>query len=213
MRRIFGCGVAIVFLVSLALPQNDAMQKYNALAERLRSGDQTVDFTEFRAAVADAGVASDPDARDKLFAAAKNRDFAKMLDSANLVLKSNYADLDAHYFAKIAAKQVGKPELAEFHDWVEMGLLKALRSTGDGRTPETAMKVISVDEEYFILRMMRQQPGSQSLGTCKGNPCDIMKTQDIETATEQMWYFDASIPMNRLAKALGEDKPSKKKKK
>jgi len=213
MKQLLGYATTLVLLSGLALGQNDASKKYNALADRLRSGDQTVNFTEFRAAAADAGIDSDPEARSKLFDAAKNRDFPKMLDAANLVLKSNYADLDAHYFAKIAAKQVGKPELAEFHDWVEMGLLNALRSTGDGKTPETAMKVISVHEEYFILRMMRQQPSMQSLSTCKGNPCDIMKARDPETGAEQTWYFDASIPMNQMAKALGEDKTTKKKKK
>ena len=65
-----------------------------------------------------------------------------MEETANAVLKSNYADLDGHYFAKIAAKELGKPEKAEFHDWVEMGLLKCLRSSGDGKSAATAMKVI-----------------------------------------------------------------------
>lgn len=210
MKWFLRLTVAILLLTCLAFGQQDAIQDYKALADRLRSGDQSVDFIAFRKAAGEAGVESDIKARDALFAAARNHDFPKMLDAANSVLKSNYADLDAHYFAKIAAKELGKPELAEFHNWVEMGLLKGLRSTGDGRSQATAMKVISVDEEYFIIRMMGQMPGSQSLSQCNGNPCDIMKTTDPESNTEQTWYFDASIPMNRMAKALGEDKKSKK---
>ena len=129
-----------------------------------------------------------------------------MSEAADAVLKSNYGDLDAHYFAKIAAKEFAQTEKYELHHWIEMGLLKALRSTGDGRSAATAMKVISVDEEYFVLRMVRQEPVKQSLGECSGNLCDIMKTHDPQTDTDQTWYFDASIPMNRLAKALGENK-------
>jgi hypothetical protein len=125
-----------------------------------------------------------------------------MAEAADAVLKSNYADLDGHYFAKIAAKELGKPELAEFHRWVETGLLKSLSSSGDGNSPETAMKVISVDEEYFTLRMMGQMPGSQSLSTCAGSPCDIMTTMDPQSKQEHKWYFNVEIPMKREAEAL-----------
>jgi len=191
-----------------------AKAKYEALVQRVRSGDQTVDLGELRQAAGEAGIESDRDAREHLMTTARNHDFKKMEEAAEAVLKSNYADLDAHFFARVAAKELGKPEQEEFHRWVEMGLLQSLRNTGDGKSPETAMEVISVDEEYFILRMMSQQLKRQELSTCAGARCDIMITTDPESKQEFMWFFNVEIPMKHEAEALGLDgKPEPKDKK
>ena len=180
--------------------------KYDGLVQRLRSGDQTVDLNELRMAAGEAGVESDPGARDRLFDAANHEDYKKMEEAATQVLASNYADLDGHFFAKQAARELGRPEQVDFHDWVLRGLIASLRSSGDGETPETAVHVISVDEEYFILHMLNQEPKQQALGTCAGHPCDVMTTSDNETHEERKLYFDVSIPMARMQKALGEKK-------
>lgn len=201
----------LVVVCAAGAADKGAKTKYEALVQRVRAGDQSVDLNELRLAAGEAGIESDTDARDRLMTAAKNHDFKKMAAAADAVLKSNYADLDGHYFAKIAAKELGKPELEEFHRWVEMGLLKSLRSSGDGQSPETAMKVISVDEEYFILRIMGQMPGRQALSTCAGSPCDIMTTTDPESKQQHRWYFDVEIPMKHEAEALEEaNKPEPK---
>lgn len=198
----------ILFMACLAgaaenTAKNAAHAKYEALVQRVRSGDQTVDLNELRLAAGEAGIESDVNARDRLMTTVRNHDFKKMGEAADAVLKSNYADLDAHYFAKIAAKQLGKPEQEEFHRWVELGLLQSLRASGDGQSPDTAMKVISVDEEYFILRMMGQMPKQQALSTCAGARCDIMTSFDPESKQEHTWYFNVEIPMKREAEALG----------
>lgn len=178
-------------------------EKYAALVQRLRSGDQTVDLDELRMAAGAAGVVSDSNARTRLFDAAEHEDYAKMAEAAGAVLQSNYADLDGHFFAVQAARAQKKPEVVEFHDFVLRGLLRSLRASGDGETPDTAVKVISVDEEYFVLRMLNQDFKSQALGTCAGKPCDIMTATDAGTKEEKKWYFDISIPMGNLNKALG----------
>ena len=190
-------------MASLAVASDsNAKAKYEALVQRARSGDQTVDLNELRLAAGEAGIESDVEARHKLMATAQNHDFKKMAEVADAVLKSNYADLDAHYFASVAAKELGKPEQAEFHRWIGTGLFRSLRSTGDGQSPATAMKVISVDEEYFFIRVMGQMPRQQSLGTCAGHPCDIYKTTDPESKQEHTWYFDVEIPMKRMHEAI-----------
>lgn len=180
----------------------DKKDKYESLVQRVRSGDQTVDLNELRLTAGEAGIRSNANARDKLMRVARSHDFKEMAKAADAVLKSNYTDLEGHYFARIAAKQMGKPELEEFHHWVEMGLLKSLRSSGDGQSPITAMKVISIDEEYFILHMMGQTLGEQASGTCAGAPCDIMTVTDEESKQQHKWYFNVEIPMKQMAEAL-----------
>ncbi len=214
--KIFAKGIGLVLLAVCAAggAENAAKAKYQALVQRAQSGDRTVDLNELRAAAGEAGIESDVNARDQLMAAASKHDFKKMAETADAVLNSNYADLDGQFFAKIAAKELGQPEKAELHDWVEMGLLKSLRSTGDGQSPATAMKVISVDEEYFILHVMGQEVKRQALSECAGAQCDIMTTFDPESKQEHKWYFNIEIPMKHLADALGEsDKPAPKVKK
>jgi hypothetical protein len=214
MRILVETAAFILLVVCIAgASEKEARSKYEGLVQRVRAGDQTVDLNELRLTAGEAGIESDTDARERLMTAAHNHDFKKMAEAADAVLKSNYADLDGHYFARIAAKELRKPELEEFHRWVEMGLLKSLRSSGDGQSPETAMKVISVDEEYFILRMMGQMPGEQALGRCAGAPCDIMTTIDAESKEKHRWYFNVEIPMKHEAEALGIDQPQSKGKK
>jgi hypothetical protein len=203
--------LVVAFAQKPATPEKQPAPKerYDALVQRLRSGDQSVDFNELRMAAGEAGIESDHDARTRLFDAAEHEDYGKMADAAEAVLKSNYTDLDGHFFAKQAARAQNKPEQVEFHDFVLRGLLSSLRESGDGQSPETAVKVIAVDEEYFILRMLNQDFKSQALGTCAGKPCDIMTTTDGETKTEKTWYFDVSIPMGRLSKSLGQTNEKK----
>lgn len=207
MKAVAQAVLTILLIVTVCRASDkEAKAKYDSLAKRVSSGDQSVDLNELRLAAGEAGIESDVKARDRLMTAARDHDYKKMADAAEAVLKSNYADLDAHYFAKVAAKALGKPEQEEFHRRIELSLLKSLRSSGDGQTPETAMKVISVDEEYFILRMMGQVPKEQSLGTCAGACCDIYTSKDQDSKQEHTWYFNVEIPMKRLSEALGEAK-------
>ena len=202
VKCIFCVLLASHLACAAAANAKDKKDKYESLVQRVRSGDQTVDLNELRLTAGEAGIQSNANARDKLMRVARSHDFKEMAKAADAVLKSNYTDLEGHYFARIAAKQMGKPELEEFHHWVEMGLLKSLRSSGDGQSPITAMKVISIDEEYFILHMMGQTLRKQASGTCAGAPCDIMTVTDEESKQQHKWYFNVEIPMKQMAEAL-----------
>jgi hypothetical protein len=211
MRRFSLLLLVVSLAVSIAHSQTSVQAKYDDLVRRAQSGDRSVDLAELRQAAGKAGIESDVDARSRLMKAAGQKDFKGMATAADVVIKSNFADLDAQYFAKIAAKELGKQADEDFHHWAEIGLLTALRASGDGRSPETAMKVISVSEEYFILRIMGQMPKQQSLSSCAGHPCDIYKATDPKSNEEYTWYFDVSIPINRMRDALGEGRKPKKK--
>ncbi len=181
-----------------------ARSAYDALVARARAGDRTLDLAQLRDAAAAAGATSDPVARERLMEAVERRDWKAIARAADSVLQRNYVDLDAHYFARHAAKQMGDARQEELHHWLEMGLLKALLATGDGRTEATPMVVVSVDEEYFVLRMVGARLQSQSLGACSGKPCDVMKVKQGANDEEATWYFDVHIPMEQLAQKLGQ---------
>lgn len=179
---------------------------YDALVERARAGDRTLDLAELREAAVRADVETHGDLKEALWNAVKSRDDKAVQRAANAVLAQNYVDLDAHFFARIAARRLGDAEREELHEWIELGLLEVLVQTGDGRSKKTPMAVIDVADEYFILRTMGLNLRKQSLGKCTRDsgevPCDYMDVVD-EDGKESTWYFDVSIPMARLSRALG----------
>ena len=209
MRVKRNCTIALVAVIELVLLAGCAKKavnvdtnpkaRYQGMVQRLRSGDRSVDLNDLRLTAAEAGIVSDTAARRALVAATRTTDAQKIAEAADAVLASNYTDLDGHFFAKFAAAQLGKADRTEFHNWVEMGLLKSLRSNGNGRSPEAAMKVVSTDEEFFVIRMFQEELKQQTRGTCAGQPCDILTTIDPGTKQPITRYFNVEIPLRRQA--------------
>jgi hypothetical protein len=76
------------------------------------------------------------------------------------------------------------------------GLLQSITATGDGKTADTAFKVISVAEEYALLREIGAKVKSQSLA----GQCDKMQVE--RNGKEYTFYFDIRIPLRADLKAL-----------
>jgi Domain of unknown function (DUF4919) len=74
-------------------------------------------------------------------------------------------------------------------------LLESVASSGDGKGPATGFKVISVSEEYYLLRNFGAEVEKQSL---RGS-CDVMecKLRDGKAVT---YYFDVTIALAAEAK-------------
>lgn len=192
--------LAAPFLTARAAPPAER-PAYDALVERARAGDRELDLGKLREAAAKAGVETELDAKEELWKAVKKGDWREVQRAADLVLSQNYVDLDAHYLARRAARQLGDAAGEDLHHWLEIGLLQELRKTGDGRSEMTPMVVLSVDEEYFIFRMLEVSVRSQTVVKCGKSACDLMRVVD-EGGKESTWYFDIHIPMERLARNL-----------
>jgi hypothetical protein len=67
-------------------------------------------------------------------------------------------DIDAHLIRAVALKELKRFTESDHHlNWFR-GLVDSVLTSGDGRTPQTAFVVISVAEEYSILRVLRVRP-------------------------------------------------------
>lgn len=108
--------------------------------------------------------------------------------------------VDAEVYLMLAMCMKEKGDLKGYCQYISpfYGLLQSITSSGDGRTPETAFKVISIDEEYFLLREVGAKLKQQSLV----GHCDKMEVER-QGGKEYTFYFDVSIPLNAQAKALG----------
>lgn len=185
----------LVLAVTLGAPvsQAQAPNTYSQLVERLKSGDRTVDFTELRMAFTetDAYNGMMMGIYRQLWNPLNAKDFEGALKVVDAVLLRNYAEPNAHMVASIAHAQLGRQMESQFHRFIADGLLRSIMSQGDGKTQETAYRVIDVSEEYAFFRAMNLTPRSQGASAPKdGEPIvDTMTLIDNRTKEERVLYF------------------------
>ena len=135
--------------------------------------------------------------RVEVIAAFKANDQERALLEAENWLAGCPVDAEIHELAAYLYRKFNQPAKSFAHLQQYYGLLASIASTGNGLTPETAMKVISVHEEYSILRELRLNMVEQSLidGPMDKMVCDA-------DGREVIMYFDVSIPMAAYSKIL-----------
>ena len=181
--------ILLLFIGFVACQASGAEPKPAAIPQ-LPSGDE---FTKLRTAFA----ASDgfhpmwgvDDGRDAIMEAVKAKDDAKIVELSKPWLEKVPVDADVHYARAQALKRLGDWAGASYHWHCFYGLIHSIASSGDGKTPKTAFKVISVAEEYYLLDEIRAEIIEQTLV----DSCDKMRVK-LRDGTEVTMYFDVSIP-------------------
>jgi hypothetical protein len=195
-KRILRLGMSLVLLGALApraAHPATAQPTYQSLLERARRGDPELDFTAFRMASADRlakADAADPKLRKKMFDALHNDQWAAVIETGNQVLAQNFLDIDAHMFVAQAYEKSGEPEKAKLHRTMGNGLIKSILASGNGRSLETAFVVISVDEEYAVLKHYRLRSEKQALVHAGEHSYDVLTAQTGDTHQEATVYFN-----------------------
>jgi hypothetical protein len=195
-KRILRLGMSMVVLGALApgaaypaAPQ-PTWESLLAMAQR---GDPGIDFTALRMAYAARlakSVAADPELRKKMFAALHKDQWAAVIELGNQVLAQNYLDIDAQMFVAYAYEKSHQPEKAALHRTMGNGLMKSILASGNGRTLETAFVVISVEEEYAVLKHYGLVSGNQELVTGNGHSYDVLTAQTGDTHEKATVYFN-----------------------
>jgi hypothetical protein len=192
-------------------PVAPADATYDKLVQRAKAGDPTVNFAELRVAYVKStsyrrNRGEDADRlsalRKAMFEAADKRDAAAIIPICNAILDKNFIDLDAHKFLKHAHDDLGHRDLAEHHRVIELGLLKSITAGKDGRSAATAWSVVTVDEEYFVLRMLEVKLIEQRLVPIGAHNYDVMETGNTETNARVTYYFNIDIHLQALASLL-----------
>ena len=200
--------LAFAFLLAmiafaLCMPAQDGAGKngaseYATLLGSLKAGGTIIDYTRLRLSYMDSPEykqAKDTSGPEKAMSVALNaKDYPKALKYAEEVLASQYVNMDAHFIAFIANREIGATDQAEFHKAVFRGLLNSIQNSGDGLSQEKAWVVISVDEEYVMLRALGFTPSSQGLVHKDGHSYDVMKVKGRDDGTEKTFYFNVDIP-------------------
>jgi hypothetical protein len=190
--------VAICWLALPGLSGAKDASEYAKLLSALKAGNTNIDYGRLRLSYVESPErkkAKDTSAEEKAMSQAlQAKDFAAALKNAETVLENEYVNLDAQFVAYVANREMGAAEKAELHKAVFRGLMDSIRNSGDGKSPEKAWVIISVHEEYAVLRAMRLRPSGQSLVQKSGHAYDVMKAKD-EDGKEETFYFNTDIPM------------------
>ena len=199
MRRLFVVlGLLVVAALPAAVDAQNQPSEYATLLATLKAGKTDIDYTRLRLSYMDSPeykAAKDvTDAEKAMTEALNKKDYPAALKNAEAVLQSEYVNIDAHFVALVANRELGATEKAEFHRTVFRGLIDSIRSSGDGTSTEKAWVVINVHEEYVILRVLGFKPSEQSLQQKDGHSYDVMKVKNAEDGTEQTFYFNVDIP-------------------
>jgi hypothetical protein len=126
------------------------------------------------------------------------RSFAELLAVSTPWLESCPVDIDFHLLHAIALSMSGREAEANLHAQWWRGLIQSILASGDGETPQTAWVVISVGEEYAVLRALNLKRARQTL--VEGN-IDAMEVEGRDGS--RILYFDPAAHFRRLEKSLG----------
>ena len=141
--------------VDLAPVREEALSLWRCI----RDDPDSADFMALRQACADARL-HDPVEQNAVYRRAVQialgrQQYGLALRACNSLLRTNYLDPAAHVWVAGAlaglARDDGIPNEAVFHRKLSAALLSAVRGTGDGNSPETAYRPISMPELHVCL--------------------------------------------------------------
>jgi hypothetical protein len=194
--------VLLSLLAVAALPpavaEGNNPSEYATLLASLKAGKTDIDYARLRLSYMDSPeykASKDTSKSEKAMMEELNKkDFPAALKNAEIVLDSEYVNIDAHFVAFAANREMGAMESAEFHRAVFRGLIDSIRNSGDGKSTEKAWGVITVHEEYVLLRVLGFRLSEQSVMHKDGHSFDVMKVKNVDDGTEQTFYFNVDIP-------------------
>lgn len=199
MRKIFVIlGLLAVAILPLSVAALDQPSEYATLLASLKAGRTDIDYARLRISYMDSPeykTAKDVSDSEKAMVEMLNKkDYSAALKNAEVVLDSAYVNMDAHFVAMVANRELGAKDKSEFHKTVFRGLIQSILNSGDGKSTEKAWVVINVQEEYVVLRFLGFMPSGQSLVHKDGHSYDVMKVKKADDGTEQTFYFNVDIP-------------------
>lgn len=102
------------------------------------------------------------------------------------ILERDYTSIAAH--AALSKNLSIYPTVREFHGAVRNALINSIINSGDGKSPETAMYVIGVAEEYETLQELGLTQESQRLEQKNNRHYDVFAARD-STGEKRDVYF------------------------
>jgi hypothetical protein len=183
-------------------PEQAGPSEYAVLLTKVQGGDLSIDFQKLRFSFMESPErkqAPGTSAEDRLMWKAFNaQDYKEAIKNADVVLASEFVNLDAHFVESTSYDKLGDGKQSGFHRAVFAGLLKSITDSGDGKSIKTAYVVIKVHEEYVVLNVMGLKLVSQALMVADGHSYDRLDTTDPKTNQTVTLFFNVDTPMKQF---------------
>ncbi|MFL6201347.1 MAG: DUF4919 domain-containing protein [Thermoanaerobaculia bacterium] len=205
--------IAAVLLASQVLaqpapaPAATPQQEYEALLEKVKKSDASVDFARLRQLQTrvDSYKPYGADVEDHPLALLGNGNVEGAQLLTKQILAVSYLDMEAHTAAARIAEKRGDKAAAAHHQYVLQGVFDSILKSGDGKTPATAYVVIAISEEYALMAHLGFQVAGQSLlNDDAGHSYDLIRGINPETKATREVYFNIDAMMGALGEELSE---------
>jgi hypothetical protein len=178
---------------SVKAPQ-DITAEYAQMVERVKKGDMDVDFIHLRDVygvfLCDESARHESSHREEFVTAVEAKNYAKVAELVEEVLDYEFVHVGIHRVAQEAYQKINNQAKATYHKAIADKLIDALLHSGDGKTQETAYRVLRIQEEYFIMDQLGFKVGGQALIAGKTKVFDMLFGEDPKTKQRVERYFD-----------------------
>ncbi|HXP75499.1 MAG TPA: DUF4919 domain-containing protein [Stellaceae bacterium] len=189
---VFAAALSLLVYCGTGVAQSPA-PTYEQMVAHAKTGEPGVDYQALRFA-----YAAKPDFnpygltgashRDAMFKAYQAGDCATAVKEAVQLLDVNFVNMDGHIVSDMCYSRLGKDAERTREHAIAAGLIHSIMDSGDGKTQQTAYVVISVDEEYSILRVLGLKPGRQSLVQGDGHKFDQLDATKPDGQTQSLFF-------------------------
>lgn len=171
--------------------------KYSTYMQMLENGETDIDYQDFRFSfleseqfvIASKKSAEFAELTKRMYAEMEKSNYEEVISITKQMLSIDYTSMLAHKILRQTYEILEDTETAQKYKAIQFGLLRSIIDTGDGKTCETAWKVIQISEEYFILNMLDAKVLMQSIYNKKGF-CDKIVAR-VE-GKKKTYYFEIS---------------------
>ena len=131
-------------------------------------------------------------------------DFTEVVDTCTNILHSNPADLEARMTLAIALEKTGNPDQARKAHMFAERMLDAILTTGDGKSFESAFRLVSDTEAWTVMRSFGIKAKSHTRHRREDGVFDVYEGIINDRAVTV--YFDVTDPV-RIVDSMTTDEP------
>ncbi len=124
--------------------------------------------------------------------------FDKALEKVDKGLAIDELNIRLLVVQAAAFREIGEIDKADQARAKWMALIDSILTTGNGISFDSAFKVISVDEEYAVFRILDIRPVKQELVKHNGEMYDLIYVKNKDGEGETTIYFNVDIPQKGL---------------
>lgn len=202
--------VLTIMMLQTAAAAADPAGDYAALITAAKDGDPGTDYTAMRQAYAmiaeydPLGEKTNALMRDGQ-AAYVAKDCKTALEKFKAAIALDFTLSDAHALSADCLGQTGDKAGEAREEAIAQGLFNSLLSSGDGESPATAFRIVTMHEETVILAVAGVNGTKKTTITTDQGPVEKIDITDQETGKKGAVFFNTGVVV--LASAMQKAKP------